>query len=109
MRDRFRAKPNIRLVYFRMYNDFCFAVGEDFLVSVSENADGFTEVYGTRNDLTRKLLLFRQPAIGVFREVSPTYFIYSVSGYLEKLFHDQIYIELFTISEFFGEELENYQ
>lgn len=86
MLSTFQAAEGIKLVYFRRYSDFCFAVGEDFRVMVSENADGFTQIHGINNNVSRLLVIFRQPAIEVFRGVSPTDFIYQVSEYLWRLY-----------------------
>ncbi len=87
------SEENIKLVYFRSYSDFCYDVGGDFFVTVSQNNDGFTEIHGKISDITRKLLIFRQPAILVFNEISPTDFIYSAWGYLKENFLDEVWRE----------------
>lgn len=91
---------NIKLVYFRSYSDFIYEDSENFLVLVSENNNGFTEIYGKSNDIARKLVIIRQSAIGVFRETSPTDFIYSAWEYLKDIFSQKECREFDDIEDF---------
>ena len=73
---------NYKLIYFRQYSDFCFQVGEDFTVRVSENQEGQTEIIVGYSGISRKIAVFQQCALEVFRELSPTDWICGSSGYL---------------------------
>ena len=77
---------NCKLIYFRQYSDFCFQVENDFTIRVSENQGGQTEIIAEHYGISRKIAVFHQQALEIFREVSPSDWICRSSGYLIQLY-----------------------
>lgn len=77
---------NCKLIYFHQYSDFCFQAENDFTIRVSENQGGQTEIFVEHSGISRKIAVFQQCALEMFREVSPTDWICRSSGYLIQLY-----------------------
>ena len=93
-------KKNCSLVYFRKYSDFCFQTEDNFIIKVSENKDGMTEIFVKYSDISRKVVVFQQCALKIFREVSPTDWIFGNSGYLIRLYQKKQCISCQNIKNF---------
>ncbi len=91
---------NCKLIYFHKYSDFCFQVEDGFTIRVSENKNGMTEVFVEYSDISRKVGVFQQCALKVFREVSPTDWICGNSGYLIRLYQEEQCISCQNIENF---------
>lgn len=95
-----RNQKNCSLIYFRKYSDFCFQTEDNFKIRVSENEDGMTEIFVEYSDISRKVVIFQQCALKVFREVSPTDWICGNSGYLIRLYQEEQCISCQNIENF---------
>lgn len=93
-------QKNCSLIYFRKYSDFCFQVEGGFIIRVSENRNGMTEVFVEYSGISRKVAVFQQCALKVFREVSPTDWICGNSGYLIRLYQEEQCISCQNIKSF---------
>lgn len=93
-------QKNCKLIYFRQYSDFSFQVEDNFTVMLSENQDGWTEVFLKYCGISRKTAIFKQCALAVFREVSPTDWICRSSGYLIRLYQQGECVTCQNMSEF---------
>lgn len=101
-------QKNCKLIYFRRYSDFCFQVEVSFTVRVSENPDGRTEVFLEYCGISRKTAIFKQCALAVFREVSPTDWICRSSGYLIRLYQQGESAICQNMSEFLEKAIKKY-
>lgn len=106
--DIMSNNQNCKLIYFRKYSDFGFQVEDDFMVRVSENQDGLTEVFVEYCGISRKTETFEQCALSVFREVSSTDWIYRSSGYLIRLYQQRECVNCQNMSEFLEKALKKY-
>ncbi|MCM1506459.1 MAG: hypothetical protein NC177_04910 [Ruminococcus flavefaciens] len=77
------------LVYFHKYSDFCFKTEDSFSIRVAENDDGMTEFFVEYSAVSRKVAVFQQCALNLFREVSPTDWICGNSVYLIQLYQKE--------------------
>lgn len=93
-------QKNCRLIYFRRYSDFCFQTEDKFIIKVSENEDNMTEVFVEHSGISRKVAVFQQYALKVFREVSPTDWICRNSGSLIRLYQEEQCISCQNIESF---------
>ena len=59
---------------------------DNFKIRVSENADNMTEVSVEYSGISRKVVVFQDCALNVFRDVSPTDWICGNSEYLIRLY-----------------------
>ena len=96
------------LIYFHRYSDFCFEIGDDFTVRVSENRNGQTEVFVEHCGVHFKAVTFEQCALSVFREESPTDWICKSSGDLKRLYRQRKRVTCRNMSEFFKKVLKKY-
>ncbi len=78
-----------RLIYFNRYSDFSFQIDDDFIVTVHENEYNMTEVFAEYNEVLRKIIVFQQCALAIFREVSPNHFIEKYSEYMKILYQQE--------------------
>ncbi len=62
---------NVKLIYFRNYGDFSYSTAQDFIISIHENDCGHTEIYAEINGVRKKTMTITQPALSVFRYLSP--------------------------------------
>lgn len=76
----------VKLIYFRTYGDFSYDIGGNFSVNVSENDKKDTEFYVENRGISKRVLTICQPALSVFRYLSPDEVLYHISGYLTQLF-----------------------
>lgn len=93
-------QKNCSLVYFRKYSDFCFQTEDGFTIRVLENDDGMTEVFVEYCGISRKTAIFQQCALKLFREVSPTDWIYRNLGYLIQLYQNEQCVSCQNIENF---------
>ena len=93
-------QKNCSLIYFRRYSDFCFRTEDNFKIRVSENEDSMTEIFVEYSGISRKVTVFQQCALKVFREVSPTDWICGISGYLIRLYQKEQCISCQNIESF---------
>lgn len=101
-------QKNCKLIYFRKYSDFSFQVEDNFTVRISENSYSLTEIFVEYCGILRKTVTFEQCALSVFREVSPTDWIYRSSGYLIRLYQQGECVACQNMSEFLEKELKKY-
>lgn len=99
---------NCKLIYFRQYSDFCFQVEEDFTIRVSENQGGQTEIFVEHSGISRKIAVFHQRALEMFREVSPTDWICRSSGYLIWLYLQGQCVTCQNMDDFLGKIRKKY-
>ena len=76
----------VKLIYFRTYGDFSYDIGENFTVNIFENEKQETEFYAVHMGISKRVLIICQPALSVFRYLSPDEVLYHISGYLTQLF-----------------------
>lgn len=76
------------LIYFRRYSDFCFKTEDGFVIRVAENENGMTDVFVEYSTVSRKVAVFLQYALNLFRKVSPTDWVCKYSGYLIQLYQE---------------------
>ena len=98
--DIMSNNQNCKLIYFHKYSDFCFQTDNNFIIRVSENEDGMTEVFVEYCGISRKVVVFQQCALKIFREVSPTDWICRNSGYLIRLYQEEQCISCKNIESF---------
>lgn len=96
-------KKKCSLAYFHKYSDFCFKTEDGFSIRVAENKDGMTEVFVEYFDVSRKVAVFLQYALNLFREVSPTDWICGNSGYLISLYQEERCVFCQNIKDFLKE------
>ena len=80
----------IRLICFRTYSDFSYDLGENFSVNVTENEKQETEFYVVHNGIVKRVLTICQPALLVFRYLSPDDFMDKTEEYLKNLYNKNI-------------------
>lgn len=78
---------------------------EDFTVKVSENPNGQTKIFTEHSGILRKIAVFQQCAMEVFRRVAPTDWICRSSEYLIRLYQQEQCVTCQNIGDF----LEKYE
>ena len=86
MKNNSISNRKVKLIYFRTYGDFSYDIGENFAVNISENEKHDTVFYVVHRGISKRVLTICQPALSVFRYLSPDEVLYHISGYLTQLF-----------------------
>ena len=101
------SDSDVKLTYFRTYHDFSYSIGGDFSVKVSGDGKKFTDFYLEKRGIVKKAVTINQPALSVFRYLSPDVFIGMISGYLISLYNSNSFEKFADIGELLEKSVNN--